>query len=298
MPVPAHLKRKATDDPQSPSNRPSRRVAVESRARVDPQPTTRGPVEPNSIEAILRHHSRDRLYVPPVAWTSMQLRLLNCRFTRQQAGPLKEQVKDPPQSQRIGSDPPVRNSRRRHTPSDLCRSLLACWPSTEVADYRSYERLPFYFRRQPAANVWTEGVFSRKSAPPSLAYVTFDGIRSHRSNYVHNSPAKPFNEPVTNIRNRKLRSLQPLKTVEDPYIMGVLIALAQAQWRQQQAGTEQHGDEAAECSIKQRDGGHTANGTSSRTPSPPRCIPDRGPHDCSQGLRVCSPSRELSIIAC
>lgn len=166
---------------------------------------------------------------------------------------------------------------------------------TNVADCRSYERLFFYFRRQPAANVWTESVFSRKSSGPSLAYVTFNGIKSHRSDYVHNSPVKPFNEPVTNIRNRKLQSLQPLNTVEDPYIMGVLIALAQAQWRHQQ-GTEQHREGAAD-SILQWDRGRTTNGTSSKISPLPRCIADRGPHDCGQGLRVCNPSNELSIMA-
>ncbi|KAH8435050.1 uncharacterized protein LDX57_012679 [Aspergillus melleus] len=118
MLVPANLKRKATDDLQYPSGRPSRRAAVESGARFGPQSTVRGPVEPKSIDAILRHHSRDRLFVPPVAWTSLQLRLLNCRFALQKTGKLEHA-----QSQVVVSDPPVDNSRERNTPSDLCRAM-------------------------------------------------------------------------------------------------------------------------------------------------------------------------------
>ncbi|GKZ42657.1 hypothetical protein AbraIFM66951_002349 [Aspergillus brasiliensis] len=121
----------------------------------------------------------------------------------------------------------------------------------------SHEHLSFYFRRQPAATVWTEGVFSRNSAGPSLAYVTFDGIQS----------------------------VEATNNVEDPYIMGILIALAQEQWRHSQRN-EQHGERAAECSIMQHDKGHTTNGASAETPTSPRCGTDRSPHDRSQCLRV------------
>ncbi|TPR06850.1 Methyltransferase domain family protein [Aspergillus niger] len=107
----------------------------------------------------------------------------------------------------------------------------------------SSEFLSFYFRRQSVASIWTEGVFSRKSTGPSLAYVTFDGIQSRRSKYVHNSPGKGFNEPVFRTCDKKLRSLQPANTIEDPYIMGILIALAQEQWHRQ--SNEQHEEEAA-----------------------------------------------------
>ncbi|GKZ28206.1 hypothetical protein AbraIFM66950_000017 [Aspergillus brasiliensis] len=149
----------------------------------------------------------------------------------------------------------------------------------------SHERLSFYFRRQPAATVWTEGVFSRNSAGPSLAYVTIDGIQSRRSKYVHNSPGKTFNEPVFRTCDKKLRSLQPANTVEDPYIMGILIALAQEQWRHRQRN-EQHGERSAECSIMQYDEGYTTNGASAKTPTSARCGTDRSPHDRGQCLRV------------
>ncbi|OJJ69495.1 hypothetical protein ASPBRDRAFT_57159 [Aspergillus brasiliensis CBS 101740] len=216
--MPAGLKRKATDEPQCPSARP--------RGHSRPQPTTRWSIEPNSIDSIIRNNSRDRLYVPPVAWTSKHLQHLNCGFILQ-----KGQIKERRESQ---ADPPVHDLRKPNMPSGLRRTSLACRPSADVTDSHSHEHLSFYFRRQPAATVWTEGVFSRNCAGPSLAYVTFDGIQARRSKYVHNSPGKTFNEPVFRTCDKKLRSLQPANTVEDPYIMGILIALAQEQWRHRQ----------------------------------------------------------------
>jgi hypothetical protein len=47
---------------------------------VPPLHTTVRPPQPGSIQAIIREHCRSRLYVPPIAWTSKQPRLLGCRF--------------------------------------------------------------------------------------------------------------------------------------------------------------------------------------------------------------------------
>ncbi|CAK96872.1 hypothetical protein M747DRAFT_359474 [Aspergillus niger ATCC 13496] len=228
--MPARLQRNATDDHRCPS--------VQPRGHFRPQLTIRWLTEPNSIESNLRANNRDRLYVPPVAWTLRHLRLLGCGFTLQTS-----QRKERPHSQVVLSDSPVRHLPKPNMPSDLRRSLLACRPSIEIADSHSSEFLSFYFRRQSVASIWTEGVFSRNSTGPSLAYVTFDGIQSRRSKYVHNSPGKGFNEPVFRTCDKKLRSLQPANTIEDPYIMGILIALAQEQWHRQ--SNEQHEEEAA-----------------------------------------------------
>jgi len=41
--------------------------------------------EPSSINDILRSHSRDRLYIPPLQWTAQHLDLLGCPFVRDKA---------------------------------------------------------------------------------------------------------------------------------------------------------------------------------------------------------------------
>ncbi|GLA77078.1 hypothetical protein AtubIFM55763_008960 [Aspergillus tubingensis] len=278
------LKRKAIDDPQCPSVRP--------RGHFRPQPTIRWSIEPNSIDSILRDNSRDRLYVPPVAWTMRHLRLLGCGFTLRTS-----KRKDRPHSQAVILDSPVHDLPKPNLSADLRRAMLQFGgrrtlevKKTAIKEILgaygfsrlSYESLSFYFRQQPVASVWTEGVFSRDSTGPSLAYVTFDGIQSRRSKFVHNSTGKGFNEPVFRTCDKKLRSLQPANTVEDLYIMGILIALAQEQRRHRQRNEEQ-GEEAAECSIMQREDGDTTNSTSSSTP--PRFGTDRSPHYCGQCFR-------------
>lgn len=42
--------------------------------------------EPLSINGILRQHSRNRLFVTPLHWKSLQLELLGCRFASRKAG--------------------------------------------------------------------------------------------------------------------------------------------------------------------------------------------------------------------
>ncbi|KAB8262533.1 hypothetical protein BDV32DRAFT_147456 [Aspergillus pseudonomiae] len=246
MLVPAIFKRPATDDPQCPSARLSRRVAVESRAHC------RWSVEPNSIQSMIRDNSRDRLYVPPEAWTLRQLRLLNCRFTVQK----KRQLKESLQSQVMLADSPVQDFR--NTPSNLPRAM------TQFGGRRTLEVKKSALKEILGAYVLSGYPFTSAGSQSQLF-----GRRAY-------SPATPppFNEPVFNTRDKKLWSLQPANPVEDPYIMGILIALAQAQWRHRQRNG-QHGE-----------GGHTTKGTSPRTPSPPHCSTGRSPPDRGQGLRV------------
>ncbi|GAT27855.1 hypothetical protein RIB2604_02302130 [Aspergillus luchuensis] len=207
-----------------------------------------------------------------------QLRLLGCRFTLQTS-----KRKERPHSQVMLSDSLVHDLRKPNLPADLRRAMLQFGGrrTSEVKKTAIKEIVGAYgFSR---LSVWTEGVFSRNSTGPSLAYVTFDGIQSRRSKFVHNSPGKGFNEPVFRTCDKKLRSLQPENTIEDPYLMGIIIALAQEQRRHRQRN-EQHDEEAAECSIPKRDDGHTTNSTSSGTP--PRCSTDRIPQYCGQCLSL------------
>lgn len=109
--MPARLQRNATDDHRCPS--------VQPRGHFRPQLTIRWLTEPNSIESNLRANNRDRLYVPPVAWTLRHLRLLGCGFTLQTS-----QRKERPHSQVVLSDSPVRHLPKPNMPSDLRRAML------------------------------------------------------------------------------------------------------------------------------------------------------------------------------
>jgi hypothetical protein len=78
MPESTKRKREAADDLRSFRARRLCRVAA-SNACVQSRATRRA-IEPTSIQSIIRDNSRDRLFVPPIAWTSKHLWLLDCTF--------------------------------------------------------------------------------------------------------------------------------------------------------------------------------------------------------------------------
>ncbi|KAJ5253819.1 hypothetical protein N7524_010999 [Penicillium chrysogenum] len=116
------------------------------------------------------------------------------------------------------------------------------------------ECLPFYFNRRAAVKLSTDGVFSNNSVAPSLAYITFDKIQSLRKKHVYMPPYKRVNEivnaPGLRVRQKRLDSLEPQNPAEDPYIVAILIALAQEQRRRRQ---QQEGSQGASAKIKTKD---------------------------------------------
>lgn len=64
---------------------------------------------------------------------------------------------------------------------------------------------------------------------PALAYLNLKTVTSRRENSIEMPVSNRFNPPVARLRQKKLRRLQPVREVEDPYIVAVLIALAQEQ---------------------------------------------------------------------
>lgn len=83
-------KRKAESDLPSPP--PQRRCSIQFGSPFAPcgRPSATGPGEPTSIRNILQENCRARLYVPPIAWTSDHLRLLECQFLLVKRGGRKQ----------------------------------------------------------------------------------------------------------------------------------------------------------------------------------------------------------------
>jgi hypothetical protein len=73
-------KPKAQDDIASPLAQQPRPSKTESPFVTYQQSTSRRQVQPHSLQAIIRDNCGLRLYVPPITWTSDQLRLLTCHF--------------------------------------------------------------------------------------------------------------------------------------------------------------------------------------------------------------------------
>lgn len=69
-------KSSANGELDSSQSKPSNHTTAPPPASLSQSP------EPSSINDILRKHSRDRLYIPPLRWTAQHLNLLGCRFVR------------------------------------------------------------------------------------------------------------------------------------------------------------------------------------------------------------------------
>ncbi|PYH90342.1 hypothetical protein BO71DRAFT_487183 [Aspergillus ellipticus CBS 707.79] len=94
--------------------------------------------------------------------------------------------------------------------------------------------LPFYFNRKAVAHIPTNGIFSSGPVTPSLALITFDTIQLLRREYICRPSYTRFNAPVHRIQQKKLASIKPPNRAEDPYIVAILVALAQKQRRRRQ----------------------------------------------------------------
>jgi hypothetical protein len=61
------------------------------RPSTSKSPTSIRLPDPSSIYGLMREHSRERLYVRPLHWTSQHMQLLECRFILEEAEPQKKE---------------------------------------------------------------------------------------------------------------------------------------------------------------------------------------------------------------
>ncbi|KAK0639581.1 hypothetical protein B0T16DRAFT_245996 [Cercophora newfieldiana] len=211
------------------SSQSKRRRITSNHATAPSQVSLSRSLEPSSINDILRSHSRDRLYIPPFQWTAQHLDLLGCRFARN---------KTPrPTSEGHRVDLPAQ------TDFGLLANNLLCLSTTEfktmvirlhLENHKIiYQRsvLPFSFGSRPVVNLTTNGVFSLSgtdSAAPVMAYLDLEDVRSRRNASIKLSSDNRPNPPIAHLRQKIQRRLNPIKEAEDPYIVAVLVALAQA----------------------------------------------------------------------
>ncbi|KAK0701334.1 hypothetical protein B0H67DRAFT_558795 [Lasiosphaeris hirsuta] len=199
----------------------------EGNAGAPPPNRHNEPDEPEavSINQILRRHSRDRLFVHPLHWTSQQVVLLECHFAQ-------KTVKVPPALHAQFPEP-------LHFAAD--RLWQACLAKKRILhdlleDYNLQRHhsssLPFRFGRQEVTRVATHGVFSPASstssaAPPKLACLELAAVQERRNDSVLR---RPGNDVIAvNLQLKHQHRLRPANKVEDPYIVATLVALAQEQ---------------------------------------------------------------------
>jgi hypothetical protein len=200
-------------------------------------------------------------------WTSQHLQVLACQFVDQSwvsKAPLKDATnRSSQQSSRAQRNVPSQNvkkalaSLRSHSNNDKLRSwaiedLMAAYGFHRVTSPNSREGDALLLRYGPHDEVSLQvDAFSRSHAP--VAYLDLDKVESLRVNTVYTKfyrrlfQKRPHNKPVEAILKAKLRRIRPSIRQYDPFIVAVLVALAQERRR---SFTTNNATEASICTLE------------------------------------------------
>ncbi|KAF5710051.1 hypothetical protein FGLOB1_5668, partial [Fusarium globosum] len=214
---------------------------------------------------ICRH--RQRLYVHPLQWTSQHLHVLACQFVDQSwvsKVPLKDVTnRSSQQSSRTQRNAPSRKvkkalaSLRSHSNNDKRRiwaieDLMAAYGFHHETSPNSREGDALLLRYGPHDKVSLQvDALSRSHVP--VAYLDLDKVESLRVNTVYTEPyrelfeRRPHNKPVEAILKAKLRRIRPSIRQYDPFILAVLVALAQ---ERRKSFTTNNATEASTCALE------------------------------------------------
>ncbi|KAH6632706.1 hypothetical protein F5144DRAFT_574973 [Chaetomium tenue] len=158
--------------------------------------------EPSSLNDVLRQNNRDRLFVRPSRWTLQHLELLGCRFLLRNIEP-KSRTTETKKNKSIYSSDLASYLFRGHDVGIWSPELTFHFNQTAVATIRN---------TRASRCIW--------SSRPDLPFLKWvDGLDPQ------------WDGSIFRRRLRCQPRYQPTNRIEDPYIVAVLIALAQAQRR-------------------------------------------------------------------
>lgn len=205
-----------------------------------------------SLDDVIRQH-RKRLYIHPLQWTSQHLHILGCQFVTQSRTPR------PPLEEITPSDPNkgLRPQQTVDVSPNAIKALKSLrsefnnekgrrWAIDDLmAAYgfahrprpssSGHDLLPLGYGARAVTSLKVDRVFSHSSA--FAAYLDLDRIDLLRTDTVYTRWHRklfekwPDNEPVKTILQAKLRRIQPSTQQYDPFILAVLVALAQERRR-------------------------------------------------------------------
>ncbi|EHK22970.1 uncharacterized protein TRIVIDRAFT_222227 [Trichoderma virens Gv29-8] len=191
--------------------------------------------EPLSLYAIAIRHCRERLIVQPLAWTNRQLELLQCSFSEPSAAsPALQSNFICPNDGTI-----FLNNFFRLQP------IWPTWPSRETAirmllaspdcPLEASINLRVYFGNRRSKKLPCSVFYPRcdnssgepiKDVSPVAAHIEYNHIASLRQARFLPMMLRP-NPPVKSIRLILWKRHSPACPLKDPYIVAILIALAQ-----------------------------------------------------------------------
>lgn len=215
------------------------------------------PPRPLSLDRILRLHNREELLVPPFQWTSRHLELLQCSFDPPSPStPRQWRFKAPFTDRRAATiayrwastfglgfrigfirdlladpDGPLRSTTS-------VASFVSVWCALG-ADMRccmgcARDGFDFYYRQSSTGRLPCIGFFLRSASeqePQPVAAWTearlIDSVRYKALGVAHTRPVS--NAPVHRLTLLRLEAITPPDRLHDPYIVALLIAVAQGQ---------------------------------------------------------------------
>ncbi|KAM3436724.1 hypothetical protein NHJ13734_004966 [Beauveria thailandica] len=215
---------------------------------------------PMSIYAVLRAECRRRLYVHPIVWTAHHLELLGARFdavirldrestrraqTTSDASDEQARVLKPPWCNRASLNA-ARSLVSRHDPDQqraALGELLRTYGLKQVGMGMDQRKIAMQFRGKTVCHLRVQCVWSTRTGDRMMVSTNFDSISESRHRWVQGreSRARLYDRSDTAgyiMQGKKLKALQPAEAHQDPYIWGLLIALAQAQRRRQAAASD------------------------------------------------------------
>ncbi|KAF7550379.1 hypothetical protein G7046_g8031 [Stylonectria norvegica] len=208
-----------------------------------------------SIRGVLCEHNRTRLYVRPLFWTAKHLEVLDIKLLRTKLHksaltpifpetPPKPAMDLPHGDEVEGPWTAAETAQYAGTNLVHCRYLKPFWikcltellgvfnicPTSSCGD-----RLSFRFGQQTVSSLRVDAIYSHRCFSPdapSIVVLDLNTLQEHRKNTIRRpDPGGRCNSPCAVIQWKKLRNIEPEKELEDPYIVAILIALAQEQRR-------------------------------------------------------------------
>lgn len=199
-------------------------------------PSTMQSPRPKSLHRISIDHPW--FAVHPLFWTSQHLRLLHCHFQH-----LDSAITTPsPPSSYVDKDLTLHSRRLAKIRSPIVKSisvghLLSC----QGIPFEKVNGFPQFLFAGRGVHSPECHIFKTRSTDilqrSIVGYYTYNNLSRERQRALtpKSHPSGGYNYPVSRIYQRRLRNLAPALWTEDPYLVCVLLSLAQLQWRRRQS---------------------------------------------------------------
>ncbi|KAF5620909.1 uncharacterized protein FTJAE_11534 [Fusarium tjaetaba] len=190
-----------------------------------------------------------RFLVHPLCWTSEHLRVLHCHFKHLDSSSAPPPFPLPP------APPPASHGGPDLT-EDLIHSMLnGPYTDTKFASFTLLmyplgvipfrRETPFFYNQlqvhTPKCEVYRTDNVQKLEQQPIIGYFQYDELIKERERALvprsHPVPGAS-NLPVERLSQRRLHDLTPARWFEDPYLVCVLLSLAQLQRQKRKSMTE------------------------------------------------------------